>query len=109
MDLSTSDGSWDIILALLPPALSYFSFSVPFWLTLVYLIFGSEFILFAWIDDVLVFLITHWVSNTTPLVHILSIFIYLLWISYNQGESEGLKMFFYILTVIQALIGYFYT
>ena len=64
------------------------------------MVFGSEFILFAWTDDVLVFLITHWVSNVTPLVHIISLFIYLLYLSSNSNyNSEGVKMFFYILTV----------
>ena len=109
MDLSGSGGSWDIIIGAIPIFLSYFAFNVPFWLTIIYLVFGSEFILFVWLDEVLVFLITHWVSNVTPLVHLFSLFIFLFYIASNQTESDGLKAFFYIMTVLEALIGYFYT
>ena len=75
--MSSNAGGFDLILGLVPTFLSYFAFNVPFWITLVYMVFGSEFFIFAWIDDVLVFLITHWVSNVTPLVHIISLLVYL--------------------------------
>ena len=83
MDLSNNGGGsgWDIIIGVIPAFLAYLAFNVPFWLTIAYLIFGSEFILFAWIDDVLVFLITHWVSNVTPFIHLFSLGIFFLYIA----------------------------
>ena len=109
MDVSSDTGSWDIILGIIPTFLAFFAFYAPFWLTVIYLIFGSEFILFALVDDVLAFLITHWVSNVTPLIHIFSLLVFILYLGLNRNESEGLRMFFYIMTVLEALIGYFYT
>ena len=92
---STNDGTgFDILFGILPAFLGYFAFNVPFWLTLVYLVFGSEFFLFAWIDDMLVFLITHWVSNITPLIHIFSLFVFLLYLGTNRSASDALKAFF---------------
>ena len=79
MTLNSSANGLEVILGLIPSFIAYFAFNVPFWIALIQMVFGSEFILFAWTDDVLVFLITHWVSNATPLVHIISIWIYLLY------------------------------
>ena len=108
VDTSSSVDGFVVLLGIIPAFFSYFAFNVPFWLTLVYLIFGSEFIIFAWIDEVLAFLITHWVSNMTPLIHIFSIFVFLLFIT-TADAAAGLNMFFYIMIVFETLIGYFYT
>ena len=108
VDTSSSVDGFVVLLGIIPAFFSYFAFNVPFWLTLVYLVFGSEFIIFAWIDEVLTFLITHWISNITPFIHIISILLFLTF-SRNEDASEALKMFFYSMIVFESLIGYFYT
>ena len=96
-------------MGILPAALSYLAYMVPFFLTIIYLIFGSEFILFVWIDEVLIFLITHWVSNITPLIHISSLFMFLLYVMSDKGTDDNWDIFYYIMIVFEAMIGYFYT
>ena len=106
------DIDWNIAVGFVPTLLSFFAYIVPLFLTLVYFIFGSEFILFVWIDNVLVFLITHWVSNVTPLVHIFSLLIYFYYIAFiyeEDAQTKGLLAFFYISIVFEVLIGYKYT
>ena len=53
----------------------------PFWLSIVYMLFGDNFFLFRWVDNVLIFLIKHLVSNLSmtnflmnPLLFILLLF-----------------------------------
>ena len=43
---------------------------------LTFAILGSDFILFSWIDNVLIFLIMHYVSNVTFLFLLLDLFIF---------------------------------
>ena len=110
MDISNNGGgSFDALLGVVPAALSYLAFNVPFWLTIVYLIFGSKFFLFAWLDEVLVFLIMHWVSNITPLIHIFSIFLLVLYIALSENGIGVFDVLFSIMIVFESLIGYFYT
>ena len=42
---------------------NFFAYALPFVLTVLYFITGSDWILVYWLDNVLIFLIEHWVSN----------------------------------------------
>ena len=58
---------------------------VPFWLSVIYLIFGQSFFFFSWVDDVLIFFIKHYVSNLSPSFILLQ-FLYFL-SSYVQQDN----------------------
>ena len=59
-----------LIYIFMPIGLAYM-FQIPFWLGVVYLVFGSNFFLFSWVDNVLIFLIKHYVSNLVFLIVLL--------------------------------------
>ena len=48
---------------LVTPFGAFSMFQYPFWLSVIYMLFGAEFFLFRWVDDMLIFLIKHFVSN----------------------------------------------
>jgi len=95
---------------LYPAVYSILIFIVPFFLAIFHGIFGSEFILFAWVDDLLVFLITHWVSNVTPLIHIGAIIYFVTYMAeIDTGVIGWEDAFFSCMIVVEALTGYFAT
>ena len=52
-----------MFLYLLTPFGAAYMFQFPFWLSVIYLIFGAQFFLFRWVDNALIFMIKHYISN----------------------------------------------
>ena len=62
--LFTSDSpGLEVIIFFIPALLLIYEYAVPFVLSLIYSIFGAEFFLFSWVDNALVILIEHYLSN----------------------------------------------
>ena len=53
----------EAILLFIPAIIVFYIYAVPFVLSLFYIIFGANFFLFSWLDNVLVLLIEHFISN----------------------------------------------
>ena len=53
----------EVIILFVPIVTNFYAYSLPFILTVLYLITGSDWLLVYWLDDVLIFLIEHWISN----------------------------------------------
>ena len=68
----------------IPLGLAYY-YQIPFWLGVVYLVFGSNFFLFSWVDNVLIFLIKHFVSNTVFLMFLMQFFNF--YVSYDSRDQ----------------------
>ena len=59
------DEGWVSLLIAIP--FTFFVYVIPAFFSLFYLAFGASFILIRWVDNFLVFLIYHYVSNITPI------------------------------------------
>ena len=53
----------EILFLFFPAIATLYAYIIPLFLTLVYGLFGASFFLFAWVDNVLAFLIEHYISN----------------------------------------------
>ena len=53
----------EVIILMVPIVTNFYAYSPTFILTVLYLITGSDWLLVYWLDDVLIFLIEHWISN----------------------------------------------
>ena len=65
----------ELLFIFLPSYLGFFAYYIPFVVSVFYMIFGANFFLIRWVDNFLVFLIYHFVSNITPLLHGLTLFV----------------------------------
>ena len=75
-----------MVLYIFSPSLSFALLQVPFWLSVLYLVFGSTFFLFSWVDDVLVLLIEHYVSNVSPFFVFFHFILF--WLSYSNRDQS---------------------
>ena len=53
----------EFLVLIYPIVTNFFAYAPPFMLTVMYYITGSDWILVYWLDNMLIFLIEHWVSN----------------------------------------------
>ena len=53
----------EAVIFFIPGLVAIYSYLVPLLLSVIYMIFGANFFLFSWLDNVLVFLIEHYISN----------------------------------------------
>ena len=60
---SSSANGLEAIIFFIPGLVAIYSYLVPLLLSVLYMIFGANFFLFSWLDNALVFLIEHYISN----------------------------------------------
>ena len=53
----------EAIIFFIPGLIAFYIYVVPLLLSVIYMIFGANFFLFSWLDNALVFLIEHYISN----------------------------------------------
>ena len=58
----------EILFLFAPAIVTGYAYAIPFLLTLVYILFGANSYLLSWLDNVLVFLIEHYLSNVQLLL-----------------------------------------
>ena len=62
------------------------AYTIPFWLTIILAILGADWWLVYWVDDVLIFLIEHWISNYNLIVIFFTLYIIFYAISPHTKE-----------------------
>ena len=83
---SNTDAGLEILLLFLPSVIASYAYVVPFILSLIHIIFGSDFFLFSWVDNVLAFLIEHYLSNVQL---IMPFAVYLTWVFVSDVDVTG--------------------
>ena len=66
------DVGYEFIFYIIAPVIGFYAYIIPFCLSVVYAVFGANFFLFSWVDNLLVFVIKHWVSNITMIVFLIN-------------------------------------
>ena len=83
-----AESGWEFFTYLIIPIYVFFVLQVPFWLSIIYYIFGSSFFLLSWLDNVLIFIIKHFVSNLSPTFVLIQFLLF--WTSYSTRDSSGI-------------------
>ena len=98
VDKLNNSGKWyaeEVIKLAVPIAISYFSFGIPFTLSILHLVTG-------WFSSILVFLIHHWVSNMS-IVIIFFVFVLLQKSIFESKTSSNLTYTMIAYAVLAAL------
>ena len=75
---------------------SYFwGFVIPTTFTLLYLVFGSSWWILSWLDEVVSWLIEHWISNLSPIVELVTVINIFVLI----GGGEDSESYWYLLLI----------
>ena len=99
--LGYDDFNDELELLILPALLSFFTYMLPFLLTNLYFITGSDWILVYWLDDVLVALIEHYVSNINPILTVVTLTVMFHAFANGKNSKEYLwTAFFYTLIAV---------
>ena len=100
--LPNADIGWEVAYYIFIPFFVLIANQVPFWLSVIYLLFGANFFLLSWVDNVLIFLIKHWASNLAALIFFWQPVVFLLaW--RDDGVSEQAFSEFHLLMMIFSL------
>ena len=67
--------SSSLLLLIIPTLFNAMAFTIPFWVTIIYAILGADWWAVYWVDDVLLFLIEHWISNYNMFAIIFTLYI----------------------------------
>ena len=81
---------YEMLLYIFMPLGLAYMYQFPFWLGVIYLVFGSNFFLFSWVDNVLIFLIKHLVSNIAVLMVLMQFF--LLYVSFSSQDQSQMEL-----------------
>ena len=85
----------EVIIIAVPALLNIYAYWLPFWITLFYWVFGAEFVLIRWVDNLLMFLIEHWISNYNVFIMFFGVIIILAAISQETEAGYAVMAFLY--------------
>ena len=99
----TTDIGWEVFLFIVPLYLSILLLWPVGMLQLLFLLVGADFILFRWLDNLIIFFLQYWVSFMTPFIMFTTVGVGISYIVSEDSREE-----FAVVLAIYAAISYYY-